>query len=366
MTFTGELNDCRPGDVLAAVAQTEQSGKLRLVRRQDEGLVLFEHGRVLYAATSTVRETLGSILIAQEQITRDQLEAALELQQKTGDKRLGSILVDQGIISGKIVADAVRQQITGALVDLASWRSGRYEFQPMAPVAGEEETLALADLLPKGALSSRKVSRRLAGHLRKSLGEAPKADDHESRLTLLKKTAMELRSPQFTGELVVTILDFVRQTVRRGVLFLVRPDGCQGLGHVGVDIPDVSINQAIRKLSLPLDEPSLLQEAVERREAVLRTLEPNGVDGMLIEGLGGEIPKFSMAVPMVVSDQVMTVLYVDNLPTDEPIGPVHELELLMIQAGMSIEKNLYFKRIEQYETLRNLDPAAPLDTDPKS
>jgi len=366
MTFAGELQDSRPADLLAAVALIEQSGKLRLVRRHDEGIVLLDHGQILYAATSTVRETLGSILIAQEQITREQLEAALELQQRTGDKRLGAILVDQGIISSEIVTEAVREQITGALADLTSWKTGRYEFQPMVPVADSRESVELSELLPKGVLSSAKVAKRLAARLREALAETPAVDDYESRLALLKKTATELRTPQFTGELVVKILDFVRQTVRRGVLFLVRPDGCQGLGHVGVEIPDVNINQVIRKLVLPLDEPSLIQESVERREAVLRPLEADGVDAMLVKGLGGETPKISMAVPMLVSDQVMTVLYVDNLPTDEPIGPVHELELLMIQAGLSIEKNLFLKRIEQYETLRNLDPGATLEDKPKS
>ena len=57
-------------------------------------------------------------------------------------------------------------------------------------------------------------------------------------------------------------------------------------------------------------------------------------------------------MPLTVNEKVLLVLYADNLSEDAGAGWLEELELLMIQAGLAMEKDLLFKRIEHYENLR--------------
>jgi hypothetical protein len=362
MKVTGDLRQARPGDLLKVLATLELSGRLRLSHAPHEGIVLFNRGRVLYAATSAVRETLGSILVARDLIDGEQLVSALARQKEVDDQRLGAILVESGVVSREIVDSALAEQIRAALTELLSWPGGRYEFRPSSAADEGDALVDVLELIREDHLGPDEVTAELEARFESTSGSrAATAVDPPSRLALLKRTASEIRSPQFTGELVVKILDFARQTVGRAVLFLVRPEGFQGMGHVGVEIPDVNVNQAVRSLVVPFDRPSLLLEAADRKQAVLRPIADDGRDDSIVRGLGGDVPGSALAVPMVVDERVMTVLYVDNLPGDEAIQPIDELELLMIQAGMSVEKNLYRRRLEQYETLRNLDRDEEVD-----
>ena len=41
---------------------------------------------------------------------------------------------------------------------------------------------------------------------------------------------------------------------------------------------------------------------------------------------------------MIVNGNVVALLYGDNLPAGSPIGPIDALELLMLEAGLAMEK----------------------------
>jgi hypothetical protein len=61
-------------------------------------------------------------------------------------------------------------------------------------------------------------------------------------------------------------------------------------------------------------------------------------DRYLVEQLGGVAPSEVAIVPMVVNGKAVALLYGDNLPDGGRIGPIDGLELLMLEAGLAMEK----------------------------
>jgi hypothetical protein len=352
MSFSGELNDHTVAELLIAVADSKKSGKLRLTHRRGQGVVLFDRGLVGYAGSNSLRETFGSILVAEKHITERQLERALDLQRAMGKKPLGSVLAELGVISKAVINSTVRLQVRRALTDLLGWDGAHFEFQPMEVAGGGYVSLPLAEVLPGGAKKVTGGVADLSEQLRETKAEPPQSEDTGSRQALLGRMAAEVRSPAFTGEMVTRVLGLASHVVRRAVLFLCRPDGFCGIGQSGIEIPGGQVDEAVRSLVIAHDRPSLLKEVYETRSTVKRALADSGSEALLVDALGGSIPMEGVAGPITVNDRVMMILYGDNLPEKEPVGSILELNLLLIQAGMSVENNLLQKRIQHYETLR--------------
>jgi hypothetical protein len=55
---------------------------------------------------------------------------------------------------------------------------------------------------------------------------------------------------------------------------------------------------------------------------------------------------------MVVDDRVAMLLYGDNAGSDQPIGPVDALELLMAESGLAMEKLALEARLKHVESAR--------------
>jgi hypothetical protein len=56
---------------------------------------------------------------------------------------------------------------------------------------------------------------------------------------------------------------------------------------------------------------------------------------------------------MIVDGRVVLIFYGDNVPGNAPIGPVDDLELLMIEGGLVIEKALLEARLQSLEGRRS-------------
>jgi len=165
------------------------------------------------------------------------------------------------------------------------------------------------------------------------------ADDGQApTLATLKSLMAELRSPTFTGELTSRLLHFAATLVRRAAFFSLGRDGIRGMGQVGVEVDGHPGDDSVRSIRIPLDEPSVLADVVERRQTFRGQMGYNKSDDLLIQHLGGEAPFEVVVVPMLVNGQVVGLLYGDNPVADGPIGSVDGLELLMLEAGLAMEK----------------------------
>ncbi len=361
MSLVGKLDEVELPELLEAIAKTRKTGKLRLTRRDREGIIVFRQGMIVYAASSSARQTLGNLLLCERLIDETQLTSALELQHLAQEEqRLGNILLEMDAVDEETLERTVHQQTEKVILEFMSWKSGFFKFDPLELSDYGEIEVDAADFLIREGLKTDRVLSDLAARLEeadleevdetKSTG--PAAGPTSRDLTSLKSIMGEIRSPEFTGEITQKILTFAQDLFGRGIFFVVRLDGLGVMGQFGMDSSDDKAEARLRELMIPLDQPSILSEAAERKEAVLEILSDTEWNQKILEVLGGPTESESLAVPLTVNDQVLLVLYGDQLAESAGSGWLEELELLMLQAGLAMEKTLLAKRIEHYEALR--------------
>ncbi len=361
MSLVGKLDEVELPELLQAIADAQKTGKLKLTRRDREGIIVFREGMIVYAASSSARQTLGNLLLCERFIDKAQLTMALELQHLSQqEQRLGTILREMDAVDEETLERIVHRQTEKVILEFMSWKGGFFKFDSVELSDYGEIEVDAADFLIREGLQTDSVLSDLAAQLEEVELEEPDEAGPERTdggspnrdLTSLKSIMGEIRSPEFTGEITQKILSFAQDLFGRGIFFVVRLDGFGVMGQFGMDLTDTRAQARLRQLMIPLDQPSILSDAAERKEAILEILPDTEWNLAILSALGGPADGESVAVPMTVNDQVLLVLYGDHVADRASSGWLEELELLVLQAGLAMEKNLLSKRIEHYEALR--------------
>lgn len=353
MSFVGRLDQFQVADLLQIVASNHKSGKLNLTRSDAEGIIVFRDGQIVYASSSGARETLGHLLLCDDLITSEELVEALERQHSEGnEKRLGTILTESGIISSTHLERVLRQQLDKTLGEFLQWRTGFFKFEPLELIDQGEIGIDAGDFLLAQGVSPDEVLRELESHLAEQESQSSWETGQPTgtqRLVGLRALMEEIRSPEFTGEVTSTLIEFGRSVFARGLLFISSQGNFVSMGHFG--FPDGEAPER-GGLKLPRDQPSILSLAVEARSTQRGKMARLEGNLYLVSRMGGIQPTESAALPLLVNGQTMLVFYGDNAETGRPIGKLDDFELLMLQVGLAMEKNLLEKRLEQFEKLR--------------
>jgi hypothetical protein len=366
MSLFGKLEDTPLQELLQVIAASSVTGKLRLTGRDREGIMVFRNGSIVYAASSAARLTLGNLLLLDDLVTEDQLSDALDKQHAAKDEqRLGSILVEMEAIDEETLADVVRQQTERVMIEFVAWDKGYFKLDKLELEDFGEVEVDANEFLMREGLNTDTLLSELESKIEEFQREeaAPIADatDHSSprdssgTLSTLKSLMGEIRSPQFTGEITQKILSYTDELFGRGVLFVVRQDGFGVMGQFGVHSADGQAESRLRQLLIPDDQPSVLIESAGRKEVTVGEMEETEWNQKLLEAIGGPAEGDSVTVPMIVNDKVLLVFYGDHILENLRGGWLEELELLVLQAGLAMEKDLLVKRIEHYENLRRQD-----------
>ncbi len=365
MQLTGKLEKFDFSDILQMLSSSGKSGKLALTQRAGQGVIVLRQGRIVYANSSSVRETLGNILLCKGLITEGDLNRSLSLQRQAKDeRRLGTILVDEGLVSPQDLKLVVREQVEKVVLEMLGWHSGYFRFDELQLADhGEIEIDALEFLYSDGLPADEMLiglSFKLDEAQRvKSPGEAellapiesgsladagnvePPAADGPIPLSTIMA---ESYTPQFTGEVTLAILAYAQRIMHRGVLFRSSPMGFTGMGQFGVEPPEGRTADFIRDVTLPLQQPSILTEAVVRKTIFCGPLEETAVNRSLIRSLGGGWPAEAVAAPLIASGRVLLIFYGDNLPAQGDVGPLEEFELVLLEAGLAMERSSLARR----------------------
>ena len=375
MSLCGTLQDLPIPDLLQMIAANRKTGRLVLTRRDGHGVIAFRNGKIIYAASNSVRETLGNILLHERLITESTLLEALERQSRAAEeKRLGPVLVEMGALDEATMERVVRSQTQRVVSEFLRWKSGFAKFEILhIPDHGEVEVDARDFLLEAGLnadelllgifgqrdpridtseLDMSQVLRRapwVPGPAEQEPAPPePPPDPKPPSFASLKSIMSEIRSPAFTGEVSLGILRYAARSFTRGVLFARGYDSFQGMGQFGL-----GAKVPVREIRIPLDEPSLFLEVIERKESYRGPLDDRYWNVHLGRQLGGATPGEVVAIPMVVDSSVVLIFYGDNVPDNAPIGPIDDLELLMIEGGLVIEKALLETKLKSVEERRS-------------
>ena len=135
MALRGTLRDFSLGEILQLIGYQRKTGVLTVEGEQDTVLVSFVDGHVV-AADSVRRpfeNRVGSLLVRAGKITPDILNRALE-EQKRSNQRLGSVLLARQAVSADDLRTALRTQILNLIYRLFRWKDGRYFFSQESSV----------------------------------------------------------------------------------------------------------------------------------------------------------------------------------------------------------------------------------------
>jgi hypothetical protein len=396
MSLVGRLEDLALPDIFQIISLSKKTGTLVVRSRRGTGMVVFKDGQVIQAASDSIRDSLGNILVSQGMLDEAALSKALAFQKREPDKPLGMILTDMGAVAAQTLQSVIRKQIEEIIYDLLDWEGGFFNFELGEIVPKDTIEIDTQEFLLKSGISAEYLlmeGTRILDERRKdekrpaaarpvpapapaspspaapTAAPAPKAppsrvsyepakEEFRTRiekegprkdLTALKSMFDELRFPTATAEVTLLILRYASEVVNRAVLFMVKKEEVRGLGQFGIELKGKSADQVVRNIKIPLNQPSVFLSVIESRRSYLGALESNPSHTYLVNELGGAMPDAVIAIPLVVDGKVALVVYGDNLPERRPVRGMDTLEIFMNQAGMALEKALLEKRIAELQ-----------------
>lgn len=134
MSLKGDTRTVGLADIFQALALSTRQGTLSISSGGKEIKVYFDGTGVRLLSTGTLRHTrLGSILLEREGFSPRDLESALKIQKSTG-RKLGQLLVEQGILTSDEINDCLRRQIEEEICEIFLWSNAEFNFDPGPPV----------------------------------------------------------------------------------------------------------------------------------------------------------------------------------------------------------------------------------------
>ncbi|MGB5160199.1 MAG: DUF4388 domain-containing protein [Thermoanaerobaculia bacterium] len=361
MSVIGDLSDFDPGDLITVLGLLGKSGKLRLNSGESEGMVVFRGGKIIYAASSSFRENLGSMLLSRSLIDEAQLVAALEQQHKSADeKRLGNILIETGALSAEALESVIRDQVSRVLSEFIPWSAGEFKFDSMEIADHGEVELPAGDLLAPFGLSTDHVLLEAAQRLDEGApmeemappveeGSPESMDEEVAEVATPEPTVdsvslgsivTEIHSPEFKGESLQELMKLSANSFGRCVLFSARKAGFRPIAHFGVDSESELAENSILDFVVPRNLPGILSQSAEKRRTIMATLPMGQGDEELLKALGGTTETKSIAEPLIVHDDVVLVLYGDRIRDGLQTGWIEVIEGHLGKLAQAIQADI--------------------------
>lgn len=136
MAIQGTLKTMSLTDLLQFLAAGRKSGTLKFDRGNISKQVYFENGMIVGSKSNDPREYLGQVLMHYGKVDENQLQAAREIQRKSG-ARLGEVLVQQGFLTENEVLEILKTRTLDAIYDLFVWNEGDFEFYDDEPLPAD-------------------------------------------------------------------------------------------------------------------------------------------------------------------------------------------------------------------------------------
>jgi tetratricopeptide (TPR) repeat protein len=133
MPIEGPLRELGIHDVFQLLDLSRKTGALRVTSdlRDDEGVVLFDGGRVIHASVRSHPTSIERILRQAGKVSDEDLAAAATLETLPGEG-LGERLVRSGAITQRELERQLRLAIESVVFELLSWQEGFFSFEERA------------------------------------------------------------------------------------------------------------------------------------------------------------------------------------------------------------------------------------------
>ena len=347
MGLEGYLEDLGICDILQIVSLSKKSGTLTLSGKTAEGVISFLEGQVVRAVSSQFPENLGTLLCRAGLTTRQQIIAALKFQKGAKLHRpLGELLTELHGIPAEAIEAEVTRRIETIVLSFFAWTGGTFVFQLEKPERfGSAQLNPLDFMLEKGIAPQLFLAKgqQLVGG-RDLVGGLPGDIDAkalekklgEEDLGRLRGMLAELENPSMSGGIILLILRYASEVLRRAIIFDVRGRQLIGLGQFGLDSLPGAADMIVRKMRLNAEADSLFGQALQQQAAVRGMLGDLPDERFVCEIIGGQADEVFVG-PLVSGGKVVAILYGDNYPHKGPILSANAFEVFLAQAGIEME-----------------------------
>ena len=155
MAIEGPLRELGIQDVLQLLELAGKNGVLTVRSEQlnDEAILHFARGEIVFAVRRRSTRRLGQLLIRAGKLTRTQLDDALELQRTDPTKRLAEILLERKFILEEELERQLRFQMEETVYELMAWQEGYFKFEERAEIGSQRllSRVRVDSLLMEGA-----------------------------------------------------------------------------------------------------------------------------------------------------------------------------------------------------------------------
>ncbi|MCL4478702.1 MAG: DUF4388 domain-containing protein [Deltaproteobacteria bacterium] len=143
MITKGNLKDISFIKILISLYSEKSTGILRLTNGSEVKIVYISKGKPVFSASNSSSDRMGTMVSRLGLVSEAQLDAALKEVMKTGN-RLGTILVNMGLLTPEQLFDLVLKQVSEIIYSVFEWDDGIYNFIEGAPFSDEVITLDLS------------------------------------------------------------------------------------------------------------------------------------------------------------------------------------------------------------------------------
>jgi uncharacterized protein DUF4388 len=387
MELNGDLSDFALTDILQILALSRKTGTVLLENGSLAGKIMMEDGRITHASLWP-GESFVDGLASREVLGVEMLGKFREIgMQGGGIWTVESLIVESGMMTrGALQAEARRhvQRVVGKLVELEKGRFGIAVNQVSAPNLLDE--VKLSDGLEVGEVLLGSAKERNEG-LRDEVGYEDWRDDyktdaldhyeevagagtdngtqsdertitpvgngHMDRSQLLCSLLAELRFHSYEAEVSLAIMRYASEVATRGILFVVKEFELCGRGQFGLgsNALDGTADRFVRGLRIPLDVDSLFSRVVRSGLPYVGRVPRDYWNHEILGKFGGISDDLALfALPLACNDRTVFVLYGDNCPGGSDLEGISELEALVSQASLVLEKISLEQRLMDAES----------------
>ncbi len=129
MAISGRLQDLSFADLLEFIASGRRAGILSVITGVQTARLVFVDGRLVYASSDQLPR-LGACLVEKDLVLGDDVEQALQLQVRGGGRKpLGTLLLENHLISRDVLEQEVVEHIRRVIASLVGWEDGSWNFE---------------------------------------------------------------------------------------------------------------------------------------------------------------------------------------------------------------------------------------------
>lgn len=129
-TFRSDLQQTPLPEVLFTVWHHKVPGVIECSRNGINKTLFVDEGRLIFATSSAIEDSLGDRLLRSGRITPEQYRESVRRLVREGNKRQGAILVELGALEPRDLFVEVREQVRSIVWSLFDWEDGEVVFTP--------------------------------------------------------------------------------------------------------------------------------------------------------------------------------------------------------------------------------------------